>query len=491
MLFNSAEFLVFLPIVFILYWFVINKNLKLQNLFIVAASYFFYGWWDWRFLSLIFLSSIADYTIGRLLDTDRKALHRKLLLFLSLAINLGMLGFFKYYNFFVDSFIDLLGSLNPGKQYTSSLSLQILLPVGISFYTFQTMSYTIDVYRRKMKATKDVIAFFAFVSFFPQLVAGPIEKAANLLPQFYKTRKFDYNSAVDGFRQIIWGFFKKVVIADTCAIYVNQIFENSMELSGMILIIGVILFAIQIYGDFSGYSDIAIGTARLFGFNLLANFKTPYFATSTADLWRRWHISLSSYANEYLFLPLSSLFSRFKKMAILLSLVLTFTLIGLWHGANWTYVVFGLWNGLLSAFEYRTMRIRRLAAKRTNKRMFNFLGWTVTMIGWLIGMTFFRAESIKHAIGYFKGILDFSNFFSESYWAIENFKLKDFYFDYNYLLLAFCGLLFLVEWINRNYEHGLGRLVNFIGFRWISYGLIIVLVAMYFGQETDFIYFQF
>ena len=491
MLFNSVEFLLFLPIVFILYWFVINRNLKLQNLFIVAASYFFYGWWDWRFLSLIFLSSIADYTIGRLLDTTAKERNRKGLLFLSIAINLGMLGFFKYYNFFVDSFIDLLGTFNPGKQYTSNLSIQILLPVGISFYTFQTMSYTIDVYRKKMKATKDVIAFFAFVSFFPQLVAGPIEKASNLLPQFYKTRKFNYDSAVDGCRQILWGFFKKVVIADTCSIYVNQIFDNSAELSGLILIIGVVLFAIQIYGDFSGYSDIAIGTARLFGFNLLANFKTPYFATSTADLWRRWHISLSSYANEYLFLPLSSFFSKLKKSAVLLSLVVTFTLIGLWHGANWTYVVFGLWNGLLSAFEYKTMKGRRLLAKRTNKKVFNFFGWIITMVGWLIGMVFFRAESIQHAFGYFHGILDPTNFFATNFWGVENFKLNDISINYNYLLILFCCLLFLVEWLNRKTEHGLGSIMNFIGFRWLSYSFIIILVALYFGQETDFIYFQF
>ncbi len=291
MLFNSIDFAIFLPIVFILYWFVTNKNLKLQNFLIVAASYLFYGWWDWRFLSLILFSTLIDYSIGRRLSNEKNQTKRKVLLWTSLLVNLGFLGFFKYYNFFLDNFVTAFSFF--GHQINPQ-GLNIILPVGISFYTFQTLSYTIDVYKRKLKPTKDFIAFAAFVSFFPQLVAGPIERATNLLPQFYKKRTFDYDKAVDGLRQILWGLFKKIVIADNCAEYANQIFNNSADMNGSTLVLGALFFTFQIYGDFSGYSDIAIGTSRLFGFNLKQNFAFPYFSRDIAEFWRRWHISLSN-----------------------------------------------------------------------------------------------------------------------------------------------------------------------------------------------------
>ena len=297
MLFNSIEFAIFLPIVFIGYWLVFNKNLKVQNLFIVAASYLFYGWWDWRFLSLIIFSSFVDYIIGLQLSKTEKHVKRKILLLTSIFVNLGFLGFFKYYNFFTESFSQAFTLL--GKPFEVS-RLNIILPVGISFYTFQTLSYSIDVYRKKLEPTNDLISFFAFVSFFPQLVAGPIERAANLLPQFYKKRKFEYDKAADGMRQILWGLFKKVVIADNAATYVNDIFSNYANYSGTTLVLAAVFFAFQIYGDFSGYSDIAIGTARLFGFNLMKNFAFPYFSRDIAEFWRRWHISLSSWFKDYL-----------------------------------------------------------------------------------------------------------------------------------------------------------------------------------------------
>ena len=262
MLFNSYEFIIFLIIVFVLYWFVFNKNIRIQNLLLLIASYVFYGWWDWRFLSLILFSSLVDYTVGLYIDRSTKQKTRKLLLIISLTANLGLLGFFKYFNFFSDSFISLLSQL--GLKANPS-SLKIILPVGISFYTFQTLSYSIDIYKKKLKPTKDIIAFMAFVSFFPQLVAGPIERAKNLLPQFGSSREFNHDKAIDGLRQILWGFFKKVVLADSCAVTVDYIFNNYNSVNGNILILGVVFFAFQIYGDFSGYSDIAIGTARLFG----------------------------------------------------------------------------------------------------------------------------------------------------------------------------------------------------------------------------------
>lgn len=296
MLFNSLDFAVFLPIVFALYWFVTQKSLRLQNLLIVIASFVFYGWWDWRFLSLILFSIVTDYLIALWMHRTEAERKRKTILWISIVVNLGFLGFFKYYNFFLDNFIAAFSLF--GKEIKAN-SLNIILPVGISFYTFQTLSYTIDVYRKKLEPTKDFIAFAAFVSFFPQLVAGPIERATNLLPQFYKKRNFDYGKAVDGMRQILWGLFKKIVIADNAAEYANIIFNNSADYSGSSLLLGALFFTFQIYGDFSGYSDIAIGTARLFGFNLMRNFAFPYFSRDIAEFWRRWHISLSAWFRVY------------------------------------------------------------------------------------------------------------------------------------------------------------------------------------------------
>ena len=305
MLFNSLDFAVFLPIVFLLYWFVTKHNLKLQNALIVAASYVFYGWWDWRFLSLIIFSTFLDYSIGRRLKNEENQKTRKTLLWTSIIVNLGFLGVFKYYNFFLDNFIAAFSFFGQDIQPNS---LNIILPVGISFYTFQTLSYTIDVYKKKLEPTEDIVAFSAFVCFFPQLVAGPIERATNLLPQFYKKRTFEYDKAVDGMRQILWGLFKKVVIADNCAEYANLIFNNYQDYNGSTLMLGVIFFAFQVYGDFSGYSDIAIGTSRLFGFKLMQNFAVPYFSRNIVEFWRRWHISLSTWLTDYLFTPLATTF---------------------------------------------------------------------------------------------------------------------------------------------------------------------------------------
>lgn len=337
MLFNSIDFAVFLPVVFILYWFVTNKNLKLQNFLIVVASYLFYGWWDWRFLSLILFSTLVDYAVGRKLKTENKDSKRKTLLWISIIVNLGFLGFFKYYNFFLDNFITAFSFF--GAEIKAN-SLNIILPVGISFYTFQTMSYTIDVYRRKLEPTKNFIAFSAFVSFFPQLVAGPIERASNLLPQFYKKRTFNYSNAVKGMRQILWGLFKKVVIADNCAEYANLIFNNSPDYSGVTLVLGAIFFTFQIYGDFSGYSDIAIGTSRLFGFELKQNFAFPYFSRDIAEFWRRWHISLSTWFRDYLYIPLGG--SRGGTWFKIRNTFVIFIVSGFWHGANWTFIVWGI-----------------------------------------------------------------------------------------------------------------------------------------------------
>ena len=341
MLFNSFEYLLFLPTVFLLYWFVFNKQIKLQNLLLLAVSYVFYGWWDWRFLSLIVFSSIIDFYCGIYINKSKSEQLKKRWLILSMLVNLGFLGVFKYFNFFSKSLEEALHSV--GYQI-DTLTLNIILPVGISFYTFQTMSYTIDVYRNKLKPTKDSVAFFAFVSFFPQLVAGPIERATNLLPQFYKKRTLDYNQATDGLRQILWGLFKKIVIADNCAIIVNQIFDNYTDYNASTLIIGAIFFAFQIYGDFSGYSDIAIGTSRLFGFNLMQNFAFPYFSRDIAEFWRRWHISLSTWFRDYVYIPLGG--SRGGISMKIRNTFIIFIVSGFWHGANWTFIIWGALNAI-------------------------------------------------------------------------------------------------------------------------------------------------
>ena len=344
MLFNSIEFLIFLPLVFFGYWFVF-KSLRWQNLFVVAVSYLFYGWWDWRFLLLILFTSLCSYLSGVYLE--KCAGNRSVQKWISagnILLNLSILGVFKYFDFFTENLVNVLHLLGWDADY---VTLNILLPVGISFYTFQALSYTIDVYQGKIKATHDIVAFFAYISFFPQLVAGPIERATHLLPQFLRPRNFDCDLALDGIRQMLWGFFKKVVVADNCALFVNGVFENYQTLDGSTLFLGAFFFTIQIYGDFSGYSDIAIGCARLFGIDLMQNFKYPYFSRDIAEFWRRWHISLSSWLKDYLYISLGG--NRKGKIRQYANLIITMFLGGLWHGASWNFVIWGLFHGIALA----------------------------------------------------------------------------------------------------------------------------------------------
>ena len=415
MLFNSIDFAIFLPTVFFLYWFVAKINLKLQNTLIVIASYFFYGWWDWRFLSLVIFSTVLDYLVGQKLRTEEKQSKRKVLLWISILVNLGFLGFFKYYNFFLGNFLDAFSLF--GTQIKAN-SLNIILPVGISFYTFQTLSYTIDVYKKKLEPSQDFIAFSAFVCFFPQLVAGPIERATNLLPQFNVKRTFEYNKAVDGMRQILWGLFKKVVIADNCAIYANYAFNNSAELNGSTLLLGAIFFTLQIYGDFSGYSDIAIGTSRLFGFNLKQNFATPYFSRDIAEFWRRWHISLSTWFRDYLYIPLGG--SRGGIWQKVRNTFIIFIVSGFWHGANWTFIIWGALNAVYFLPLLLTKRNRNnLSVIAEGKLLPSFrelFAMLTTFILTVFAWIFFRADSLNHAFIYI-GVL-----FSKTAFAPLNFQ---------------------------------------------------------------------
>jgi len=480
MLFNSLDFAVFLPIVFTLYWFVTNHNLKLQNALIVAASYVFYGWWDWRFLSLIIFSTLVDYSIGRRLKNEEKHSTRKILLWTSIIVNLGFLGFFKYYNFFLDNFIAAFSFFG---QEIQPNTLNIILPVGISFYTFQTLSYTIDVYKKKLEPTEDFIAFSAFVCFFPQLVAGPIERATNLLPQFYKKRTFEYDKAVDGMRQILWGLFKKVVIADNCAEYANLIFNNYQDYNGSTILLGAIFFTFQIYGDFSGYSDIAIGTSRLFGFNLKQNFATPYFSRDIAEFWRRWHMSLSTWFRDYLYIPLGG--SRGDTWMKVRNTFIIFLVSGFWHGANWTFIA---WGGLNALYFLPLLLLKRnrtnlsvVAEGRILPSLRELFQMGVTFLLTVLAWVFFRAESITMAVGFLKGIV-----------GQKLLQIPEFSGRYQAIItvLFIFGLLF-VEWMNRAYIHSLFRLPKYKLLRFLFYYVILVSILFNLDKEQEFIYFQF
>lgn len=480
MLFNSIEFAVFLPIVFFLYWFVFSKNLKLQNLFVVVASYVFYGWWDWRFLFLIAFTSFCSWGSGLLIEKYKNAPQKaKTVSILNIVLNLLILGVFKYYDFFVTSFANLfLG----GK--TDGLLLKIILPVGISFYTFQALSYSIDVYRGKLEPTRDIIQFFAFVSFFPQLVAGPIERATNLLPQFEKTRTFDYDKAVDGMRQILWGLFKKMVVADNCAVYVERVFSTYQEQSGSTLLLAAVFFTFQIYCDFSGYSDIAIGTAKLFGIKLMRNFNMPYFSRDIAEFWRRWHISLTTWFRDYVYIPMGG--SRVGKAKVVRNTFVIFLLSGFWHGANWTFIAWGAYHSLLFLPLILTGKNRKYtnqvaegrwlpSIKETGQMLVTFL---FAVIGWII----FRADSIGQAWGYFCGICNNSLF------TVPWLNLKSYYLPVVFSIFV----LLVVEWLQRDKEHAfdLSGIKSHV-LKFAIYYLMVVVLFWFGGQSETFIYFQF
>lgn len=480
MLFNSFEFLLFLPIVFLLYWFVF-RSLRWQNLLVVVASYVFYGWWDWRFLFLIAFTSLCSYGSGLLIEHyDGRRRWQQVISGLNIALNLGILGVFKYYNFFVESLDVLLSAIGWKLDW---VTMQIILPVGISFYTFQALSYTIDVYQKKLPATHDIIEFFAYISFFPQLVAGPIERATNLLPQFQRNRQFDYGKAVDGCRQMLWGFLKKLVVADNCAAVVNEYWGQYMELSGVTLFLLGILFTFQIYCDFSGYSDIAIGCARLFGFNLMRNFDNPYFSRSIPEFWRRWHMSLTTWFRDYIYIPLGG--NRCSKLTLIRNIYIVWIISGLWHGANWTFICWGLYHGtLLVVYNFLGINSKYNNVVAYGRILPNFrefsqmlLTFSLVVVGWII----FRSESMTQAITYISCM--FTNAFYEAHPLHRNHSI-------------IIGILFfLVEWVQRDKQHALQfpdvRLFNYRFIRWIVYYVILLVIARFAGETQTFIYFQF
>ncbi|WP_297514478.1 MBOAT family protein [Flavobacterium sp.] len=478
MLFNSINFAIFLPIVFFLYWFVANKNYKHQNILLLVASYFFYACWDYRFMFLLIFSTLLDYFTGLKMFDAKTSFGKKFWFWLSIGINLGFLGFFKYYNFFAESFAEALANFG---LHVDVWMLNVILPVGISFYTFHGLSYVIDIYYNKIKPERNFIDYAVFVSFFPLLVAGPIERATHLLPQIQRERKFDYTTAIDGLRQILWGLFKKIVIADNCAEYANLIFNDSDHQSGSNLVLGALFFTFQIYCDFSGYSDIALGTARLFGVELLRNFAFPYFSRDIAEFWRRWHISLSTWFRDYLYIPLGG--SKGGTWMKVRNTFIIFLVSGFWHGANWTFIAWGFLNALyflpllLANKNRNNIGIVAEGRMLPNVREIFSIGITflLTVFAWI----FFRANNMTHALSYIKGI------FTKSLLSIPTVL--------PYSIFALLLFFITIEWVGREHQYALQR----FGMKWPKflrlsfYYLIIILIFAFMGKEQEFIYFQF
>lgn len=479
MLFNSPIFLLFLPIVFVLYWFVFYKNLKIQNLFLLITSYVFYGWWDWRFLFLIALTSFFSFYSGILINRWRNTVKSRWVSIFNIVLNLSILGLFKYFNFFAENLKYLFHAWGVELDW---FTLDILLPVGISFYTFQALSYSIDVYKNKIKPTTDIVPFFAFISFFPQLVAGPIERATNLLPQFFSKRIFSYHNAIDGLKEILWGFFKKMVVADNCSPIVNSIFNNVDDCNGSTLLIGAVLFTFQIYGDFSGYSNIARGTAKLLGFELMINFKYPYFSRNVAEFWRRWHISLTTWFRDYIYIPLGG--SRVSKLKVIRNTFIIFLVSGFWHGANWTFVLWGLYHAVLFLPFLLLGKNRANGAadiggggfviKECSRMLMTFF---LVTIGWII----FRSASVDALWIYLKMM------FSPSLFAIPN-NLPIIKFAQSVLGIF---LLLVIEWKYRNCDYGFQIDFKYRFWRWSFYLFFMILCFLSYKEEQDFIYFQF
>ncbi|MDX6190947.1 MBOAT family protein [Flavobacterium sp. Fl-318] len=478
MFFNSISFALFLPVVFIFYWFVTNKSLRSQNILLLLSSYFFYSCWDWRFLFLLLFSTVLDYYTGLKMCDAKNENSKKFWFWLSISVNLGFLGIFKYYDFFASSFAEAVSHL--GFQ-VSPWTLKLILPVGISFYTFHGLSYVIDIYKGRIKAEKNFIDYSLFVSFFPLLVAGPIERATHLLPQIQKKRTFDYAKAVDGLRQILWGLFKKVVIADQCAEIANTIFNNSADYSGSTLVLGAILFAFQIYGDFSGYSDIALGTARLFGIELLRNFAFPYFSRDIAEFWRRWHISLSTWFRDYLYIPLGG--SKGGTWMKVRNTFIIFLVSGFWHGANWTFIIWGLLNAMyiMPSIIFNTNRVNLdVVAQGKNlptfKELFQIIvTFGLTVFAWI----FFRAENLHHAMSYI------SQIFSTTLFTKPEFLTNK--------IFLFLLIFIIVEWFGRDQQYAIAQIGGKWNkaIRWGFYYALIYLIFDFAGNEQQFIYFQF
>ncbi len=477
MFFNSLSFSVFLPLVFLFYWSLGQNSKRTQNTILIIASYYFYSCWDWRFLFLLIFSTFLDFFTALQIEKGKSIKSRKFWFWLSIIVNLGFLGVFKYYDFFATSMANMIGSLGFN---ANPLLLKLILPVGISFYTFHGLSYVIDIYYKRISAERNFIDYSLFVSYFPLLVAGPIERATHLLPQVKKVRKFDFEQAKSGVYQILWGLFKKVVIADTCATYANAIFDNFQNMNSFSLLLGAFYFAFQIYGDFSGYSDIALGVSKLFGIELLRNFNFPYFSRDIAEFWRRWHISLSSWFRDYVYIPLGG--SKGSKTKQIRNVFIIFLLSGFWHGANWTFLAWGAINAMFflpllllkknrSNLDSVSIELSLNSLKVISQIVFTFI---ITCFAWI----FFRSPSIGSAVNYIERIFTQGEF-AEQYLKNER---------YNYEILILIVSFIAIEWINRNKIEPLSGKNSWIKVALCLIGIVFLGV---FSDYKSFIYFQF
>lgn len=496
MLFNSIPFAIFLPIVFVLYWFVTNKNLKVQNILLLVASYVFYGWWDWRFLSILIILSAANYFIGIGIENNREKKCGKIWYVTGLIVNLGVLGIYKYYNFFIDSFIDFVSLFNYDLPRSTT---KIILPVGISFYTFLSLSYIIDIWKKTLNANRNIIEVLLSLGFFPIILAGPIQRPASLLPQIAYKRVFNFNQAVSGLWQALWGLFTKVVVADNLAPLVDDIFENSSSYPGSILVIGALFFTIQIYADFAGYSSMAIGIAKLLGFNLMKNFAFPYFSRDVTEFWKRWHISLTTWFRDYIFLPISFTLSwkmegerivyiKKDQFIYIIASTLVWFLTGLWHGANYTFVIWGLIHGfLLIAYRWQIKPRKRLFKKlgmNNNNRIVKFLETFITLCIVIIAWIFFRAENVPEAVLYIGCIFSQSLFTIPKLIGIQNTNLI--------LAILFSIAFLLVEWKNRNNAFVFENIsTKCFYYQMFIVCIIVAVIYLFTGESIDFIYFKF
>ena len=483
MVFNSFGFALFLSIVFILYWFAFSKSAKSQNLLLLSASLVFYGWVDWRFLGIILFNAGFNYFVGLSISDSTSEKYKYRLLWFGVLVNISVLGFFKYFNFFFESFLNVFNFFGANLIYNP---LHIILPLGISFFTFQTLGYIIDVYNDKIKPSRDLFIFTTYVTYFPKILAGPIERAQKFLPQIETKRLFDYHLAADGMRQILWGLFKKIVIADSCAKIVNPIFENYQDFSGSTLFLGLFLYLFQIYCDFSGYSDIAIGVSKLLGIRLMKNFDQPFFSTNISEFWKKWHISLSSWMMDYVFTPLSFILRRYKKIGLIISIITTFIIVGLWHGANWTFIFFGLLHGLYFIPLVLKGTINKspvIGEGQTLPSLNDFINMSGLFFLLMFTAVLFRVDSISHAFEFL------GRLFSLSLFSMPRPGSR---LDVLILLIPIVALI-LAEWMTRGEEHVFANLECRCKFsiRWIVYCIIFLSVVFFSGDEKQFIYFQF
>jgi D-alanyl-lipoteichoic acid acyltransferase DltB (MBOAT superfamily) len=498
MLFNSIEFLVFLPVVFVIYWFIVYRQLKVQNAFLLIASYVFYAWWDWRFLFLLFGIAILNYFAGIAVEPGRPEKSRKFWLLAALIANIGTLCVFKYYNFFIDSFINLISLTG---YHLPRSSTRIILPIGISFYTFLSISYIIDIYKEKLQASRNIIDVLLTLGFFPIVLAGPIQRPVTLLPQIGTERQFDHNKAVDGLRQILWGLFKKIVLADTCAVNADYIFANHGTLNGSVLALGAVFFAFQIYGDFSGYSDIAIGIGRLFGFDLMRNFAFPYFSTNIAMFWQRWHISLTTWFRDYIFLPVSFavssglhservLFMKADLYIYIIASLITWFLTGLWHGANFTFIVWGMIHGfMLILYQWQKAPRKKMLKKagiKADSLAITIPETIVTLSVVAFAWIFFKASSVNEALNYIDNMFT-HGLFTISILDLRGRGITSTLIDGTIAIMA----VIIIEYLQRNKQHGL-EISNYPKpLRWSLYWIITFFCLIYLGDQRTFIYFQF